>query len=714
MLFNPTFRKSQLTRSLAVVLATFSLSSLPVHAKTDATTDPLPELKPNLNQAIASANIYKMLELKHYERLAVDEAYAERFFNQYLEQLDRYKRFFLAADVEEFDPWRKKLAGTLKNGDLRQAYEIFNRRQQRAEERLEYLLKLLDNGISILDFTRDEALELERDKAPWLDNKNKQFDLWRREFKESVLSMRMNKRTEEEISNQLRKRFTNQLRYLKQTRSEDAFQTYINSFVKLFDPHTEYFSPQSAENFDISMSLSLEGIGAVLQADDEYTKVVSLVPAGPADKAGQLKPGDKIIGVGQGKDGPIEEVIGMRLDEVVKKIRGPKSTLVRLEVITSGGSESNTSIYPINRDKVKLEEQSAQKYVLEIPGAVQTFKIGVISIPTFYIDFKAAQAGDPEYKSTTRDVRQLISELKKERVDGLVIDLRNNGGGSLQEANQLTGLFIDSGPTVVVKDGRGRMDIQRDTDPGLAWDGPMTVLINRLSASASEIFAGAMQDYGRALIIGSQSFGKGTVQTIQPLNHGQLKYTLAKFYRISGMSTQNRGIIPDIAFPSLYNPAKIGESSLPNALPWDTIEPIDFESAGTLAPYFDLLEKRHSQRVSDNADFMYLNDMKNFLQQADDIETLSLNEKARKAQEEAQTEQKLAIENRLRKAKGEKELKSLEELADEATSSRFKGPTEEEVRKDAMLVESGHILVDYIQLNRQYTADLSKEKDLEP
>ncbi len=713
MRFNHKAVRSQLARSLAAVLATLALTAQPVMAK-DAVNDPLPELKPNLNQAIASVNVVQLLQRNHYEKLALDEQTAERFYDQYLEQLDRYKRFFLASDIEEFKPLRKKMGDTLKGGDLRPAYEIFNRRQQRAEERLNYMVALLDAGIGKLDFKREESLELEREKSPWLDNKNKLHDLWRREFKENVLSLRLNKRTNEEISNQLRKRFTNQLRYLKQTRNEDAFQTYINAFAKLFDPHTEYFSPQSAENFDISMSLSLEGIGAVLQADDEYTKVVSLVPAGPADKAGQLKPGDKIIGVGQGESGPIEDVVGMRLDEVVKKIRGPKATQVRLEVITSGTSESSTRVYPISRDKVKLEEQSAQKYVLEIPGAIQKFKIGVISIPAFYIDFKAAQAGDPQYKSTTRDVRQLITELKKEKVDGLVIDLRNNGGGSLQEANQLTGLFIDHGPTVVVKDGRGRLDVQRDTDPGVAWDGPTTVLINRLSASASEIFAGAMQDYGRGLVIGSQSFGKGTVQTIQPLNHGQLKLTLAKFYRISGKSTQNRGIIPDIPFPSLYNPTKIGESSLPNALPWDTIEPVTFDSVGNMAPYLSLLEKRHSQRVSDNPDFVYLNDMKNYLQEMDGMTELSLNEKARKALEERQTTQKLEIENRLRKAKGEKELKSLDDLEDEATPSRFKGPTEEEVRKDAMLVESGHILVDYIQLHKQYTADLGKEKDIEP
>ena len=439
--------------------------------------------------------------------------------------------------------------------------------------------------------------------------------------------MKLNDKKLPEIAELLKKRYINQLRRLHQTRNEDAFQVYLNAYTQLYDPHTQYFSPQRAENFDINMSLSLEGIGAVLQSDEEHTKVVSVVPAGPADKAGQLKPGDKIIGVAQNKKGEMDDVVGMRLDEVVKLIRGPKDSLVRLEIIPAGSNDGKTRIYQIIRDKVKLEEQSAQKEIIEIGKGKNRTRIGVIDIPTFYIDFRAAQNGDPNYKSTTRDVRKLIKELEKEGIDGLVIDLRNNGGGSLQEANQLTGLFIPKGPTVVVKDSLGRIDAQLDPDPEEVYKGPMGVLINRYSASASEIFAGAMQDYNRALIIGGQSFGKGSVQTVKALNHGQLKLTIANFYRVSGQSTQSRGVIPDISYPSLFDPKEVGESSLPNALPYSEIKPVAYNPMKPLTPLIPSLKKKHEQRTSDNPDFLYIRKIRNFQKQYEKDTVAQLNEK---------------------------------------------------------------------------------------
>ncbi|ELT92866.1 hypothetical protein CAPTEDRAFT_208901, partial [Capitella teleta] len=377
------------------------------------------------------------------------------------------------------------------------------------------------------------------------------------------------------------------------------------------------------------MSLSLEGIGAVLSAEDEYTKVVSVVAGGPAEKAGQLKPGDKIVSVGQGKKGELEDVVGMRLDDVVKLIRGAKHTLVRLEIIPGSSKDSSTRVYDIVRDRVKLEEQDASSKIIEVPMNGKTGRIGVIELPTFYIDFKAAQSGDPDYKSTTRDVRKLLDKLKKQKVDGLVIDLRGNGGGSLQEANELTGLFIDKGPTVVVRNNRGRSERQEDPDSDQLYDGPMVVMIDRLSASASEIFAGAMQDYGRALIVGSQSYGKGTVQSIQPLNHGQLKLTLAKFYRVSGQSTQNRGVIPDIIFPSLYDGRDIGEDTLPDALPWDNIAPASFRPYADFSPYLPELQKKHVYRTRKNADFVYLHEMKDYFEHYENQTKVSLNQEKR-------------------------------------------------------------------------------------
>ena len=406
-------------------------------------SQPVPTLTPNLQQAIASVHVVQLLSRSHYRKIPLDQDNMEKVFDRYLDRLDPNRSFFLQSDIQEFEPYRKKLGDSLKSGDLNPAFAIFNRYRERAEERARFMLKQLDLGIKDLNLKKNEELVIERKDEPWLTNKQVQQQLWVKQLKDSVLSQKLNNKTDEEIINQLRRRNTNLLRRLHQSKSEDAFQTYINAFAGIYDPHTQYFSPQTAENFDINMSLSLEGIGAVLSAEDEYTKVVSVVPGGPAEKAGQLKPGDKIVSVGQGKKGNLEDVVGMRLDDVVKLIRGAKHTLVRLEIIPGSSKDSSTRVYEIVRDRVKLEEQDAASKIIEVPMNGKTSRIGVIELPTFYIDFKAAQSGDPDYKSTTRDVRRLLEKLKKEKVDGLIIDLRGNGGGSLQEANELTGLFID-------------------------------------------------------------------------------------------------------------------------------------------------------------------------------------------------------------------------------------------------------------------------------
>ncbi|MGB1271908.1 MAG: carboxy terminal-processing peptidase, partial [Endozoicomonas sp.] len=428
----------------------------------------------------------------------------------------------------------------------------------------------------------------------------------------------------------------------------------------------------------------------------EYTKVVSVVAGGPAEKAGQLKPGDKIISVAQGKKGKLEDVVGMRLDDVVKLIRGAKHTVVKLEIIPGSSKDGSTRIYEIVRDRVKLEEQDAASKIIEIPvkgnSRKKISKIGVIELPTFYIDFKAAQVGDPNYKSTTRDVRKLLENLKKEKIDGLIVDLRGNGGGSLQEANELTGLFIDKGPTVVVRNSRGRSEKQEDPDPEQLYDGPMVVMVDRLSASASEIFAGAMQDYGRAIILGSQSYGKGTVQSIQPLNHGQLKLTLAKFYRVSGQSTQNRGVLPDITFPSLYDGRDIGENTLPDALPWDNIPAVPFRPYTDLSSYFPELKKNHAGRTRNNADFVYLNEMKDYLERYENQKKVSLNQEKRQLELQTMRSQRLAIENRLRKSRGEALLNNLDEL--EEINNKASEQKKKDKEPDAFLKEAGAILTD--------------------
>ena len=403
-----------------------------------------------------------------------------------------------------------------------------------------------------MDFTSDEEFLLDRSDSPWATSDEQLDELWKKRIKLSVLNLRLADKEHDKIQETLLKRYQNQLRMTSQTRREDVYQLYINSFTETYDPHTQYFSPRNTENFNINMSLSLEGIGAVLQQDVEFTKVVNLVTAGPADKSGLLKPNDKIIGVGQGAEGEIVDVIGWRLSDVVQLIRGKKNTIVRLDIIPADAEALNSRIIQITRNTVKLEEQTASSRIIELEQHSETHRLGIIEIPTFYSDFKALKSGDRNYRSTTRDVQRLLKELVTEKVEGVIIDLRNNGGGSLEEARNVTGLFIDRGPIVQIRYKNSRVYKMKDNYPGSIYDGPLAVVVNRLSASASEIFAGAIQDYQRGIIVGTPTFGKGTVQTIVPLpsSHGQLKLTQAKFYRISGDSNQHKGIIPDIIYPA--------------------------------------------------------------------------------------------------------------------------------------------------------------------
>jgi len=443
------------------------------------------------------------------------------------------------------------------------------------------------------------------------------------------------------------------------------------------------------------MSLSLEGIGAVLRSEDEYTSIVRLVTAGPADKTGQLKPGDRIVSVAQGENGAWIDVVGWRLDDVVDLIRGRKGSTVRLEVMPDKAEGGATTVVKIVRNTVKLEDQAAQKKLLTLNRGGRDYRVGIVEIPTFYVDFKAVQQGDSSYKSTTRDVRRLIRELADEGMDALVVDLRNNGGGSLQEADSLTGLFIESGPTVQVKSAKRRTSVYSDSDEDTVWDGPLAVMVNRLSASASEIFAGAIQDYGRGIIIGSQTFGKGTVQTLIPLNRGQLKVTAAKFYRVSGRSTQHRGIIPDIEFPEIYNVHRIGESSLDGAMPWDMIQPANFSGNNNVQPLLADLTARHQERIASNAEFAYLRALATKSLEYAERTRLSLNEDTRRAENAADDKWRLDLENARRKAKGEPNLASIDELED----LEFDG--EAPAEDDPLLVETGQILLDLMGLERQ-------------
>ncbi|MFK5736859.1 carboxy terminal-processing peptidase [Pseudomonas urmiensis] len=656
-------------------------------------------LQPDRDEVVASLNVVELLKRHHYSKPPLDDARSVIIYDSYIKLLDPSRSYFTASDIAEFDKWKTQFDDFLKAGNLDPGFTIYKRYLNRVKSRLDFALVELNKGVDKIDFTAKESLLVDRKDAPWLKNEAELDDLWRKRVKDEVLRQKIAGKDPKQIQETLTKRYKNQLARLNQTRAEDIFQAYINTFAQSYDPHTNYLSPDNAENFDINMSLSLEGIGAVLQSDNDQVKIVRLVPAGPAAKTKQVAPADKIIGVAQGNKEMVD-VVGWRLDEVVKLIRGPKGSVVRLEVIPASNApnDQTSKVVSITREAVKLEEQAAKKSVLKLKQDGRDYKLGIIEIPAFYLDFKAYRAGDPEYKSTTRDVKKLLTELQKEKVDGVVIDLRNNGGGSLQEATELTSLFIDKGPTVLVRNADGRVDVLEDENTGAFYKGPLALLVNRLSASASEIFAGAMQDYHRALIIGGQTFGKGTVQTIQPLNHGELKLTLAKFYRVSGQSTQHQGVLPDIDYPSIIDTKEIGESALPEAMPWDTIRPVIRPAADPFKPFLAELKARHDARSAKDAEFAYIRDRLALTQKLMNEKTVSLNEQERRARHDEIEAKQLALENIRRKAKGEEPLKELKKEDEDAL------PVEDEDTKpedDAYLSETGRILLDYLSLNSQ-------------
>ncbi|QNH05426.1 carboxy terminal-processing peptidase [Pseudomonas sp. B11D7D] len=686
-------KRSLASTALALVLG---FSALPLAAKTTTATS-WDYLQPDREQVIASLNVVELLRRHHYNKPPLNDERSIQIYDNYLKLLDPSRSYFTAADIAEFNQWRTKFDDLLKSGDLEPGFTLYRRHLTRMEERLNYALAELGKGVDKIDFTVDEQLQVDREKAPWAKDRAELDELWRKRVKDEVLRLKIAGKETKDIQELLTKRYKNQLARLKQTRGEDVFQAYINAFATTYDPHTTYLSPDNAENFDINMSLSLEGIGAVLQSDNEHVKVVRLVPAGPAEKSKQIAPADKIVGVAQGKDEMVD-VIGWRLDEVVKLIRGPKGSTVRLEVIPASNppSDQTSKVVTITREAVKLEEQAAKKKVLHLTQDGRDYKLGVIELPAFYLDFKAFRAGDPNYKSTTRDVKRLLDELQAEKVDGVVIDLRNNGGGSLQEATELTSLFIEQGPTVLVRNADGRVDVLADENKGIYYNGPLAVLVNRLSASASEIFAGAMQDYHRALILGGQTFGKGTVQTIQPLNHGELKLTLAKFYRVSGQSTQHQGVIPDITYPDVMDTKDIGESALPAALPWDSIRPAITPELDPIKPFLSELKARHDQRTAKDPDFVFTRDRLTLAKKLMAETTVSLNEQTRRARQADVEAKQLALENNRRQAKGEELLKELEKEDEDALPVADEKSTPED---DAYLAESGRILLDYLGLN---------------
>lgn len=604
----------KLRPSLALLLA-LAVTGVGVHAQSaaDLTDDSAPRkfstlpLKPTVSQAQAAQLSARFLTRFHYDAQPLDDAMSQKIYKAYLESLDGEKVFFTQADLAKFEPLKTQLDDAIWNQDLAGPFGMFNLYVQRAIERMTYARGLLAKGF---DFSANESYNFDRKKAEWPKDQAELDTLWRQRTENDWLRLKLAGKTDDEIRKTLDKRYAGYIDRVKQLDGEDAFQSFMNAYAESTDPHTDYLGPRAAENFDISMKLSLEGIGAVLQARDEYTAIREVVPAGPAAKSGKIHVGDRIVAIGEGANGPMVDVIGWRLDDVVKHIRGKKDTTVRLEILPAdAGVDGKHELISLVRQKVSIEEQAAKKKVIEIKDGDVSRKIGVIDLPSFYSDFGARREGDKDFKSATRDVAKLLGELKAAGVEGVVIDLRNNGGGSLAEANELTGLFIDQGPVVQVRDARGEVQVQGDDDPGMAWSGPMAVLVNRGSASASEIFAAAIQDYGRGLIIGQPTFGKGTVQNLVDLDrfthstkekpqYGELKMTIQEFFRINGGSTQLKGVTPDIQYPKNGDEKDFGESTYDNALPWTQIPPADYKPVADLKAYLSPLQAKHDARTA--------------------------------------------------------------------------------------------------------------------
>jgi len=678
-----------------VFLALFVVAAIACNASPRVVLENKPgQLAPDTEQGIIVQEVVNLFETVHYKKVPFNDSLSAVIFDNYMETLDEGKNYLLQSDVDEFKQYRNTLLSDLKEGDLSVMFHMFNVYQARYLERLNYAVSQIKTKF---DFTKDESYTYDRKNEKWFASSKEANQTWRKRVKYDLLTLKLSQTNPDSISKSIKtltERYNNLISMTKKTNSKDAFQIMMNAFTGSIDPHTNYFNPSYAQAFNEDMAKSFEGIGARLMLENEVVKVIEIIPGGPAYKDKSLQVNDRIIAVAQGDD-EFVDVVGWRLDNTVTKIKGPKGTTVRLKIIPAGQElTAKPKIITLVRDKVNMED-TATKTVKTLKGDDgNTYKIGVITIPSFYMDFKAYNANDTNYKSTTRDVKLILDTLKQEKVDAVVIDLRNNGGGSLMEAISLTGLFIDQGPVVQVRDTRNRIDVNSDEDPGIYWDGPLGIMINRFSASASEILAAAIQDYGRGLIIGTQSYGKGTVQSaidmarvISPTNRlllkakakadksfvpqgapefGQINLTMAKFYRITGSSTQHKGVMPDIIFPMMFPADKFGESSEPSALHWDQIEATDFNVVADLAPLIDTLEKKHEKRMQASPEYQYLLDDIQHLKERENETAVTLQESKLKKEREEKENRSLERTNARRKLQGLEPIKKGESSPKEA------------------------------------------------
>jgi carboxyl-terminal processing protease len=639
------FKRTMIAASLFLAASSYAVES-------ELSKSDLPILSPEAQHQTAAKRVTSRFTRSHYKHFSLDDEFSIRIFNRYIDMLDYNRSIFTEADIESFAEQSTTLDDELKSGTNKVAFDIYNLSMQKRFERFQYALSLLDNEIT---FDGDETIELDRSEASWPTSQADIDELWQQRVKYDALNLALAGKEWEEIKDVLTKRYNNAIKRLTQSQSEDAFQLYMNAFAREVDPHTSYLSPRNAETFQAEMNLSLEGIGAVLQMTDDYTVIRSLVAGGPASNSKALNEGDRIIGVGQdGKD--VVDVIGWRLDDVVALIKGPKGTKVNLQILPEGNDAKSHTV-TIVRDKIRLEDRAVKSEVIEKDGK----KFGVLEVPSFYVGL-------------AKDTDALISELKSDNVDGIIVDLRNNGGGALSEATALSGLFITQGPIVQVRDSYGRVTVNADNGNTISYDGPLTILVNRYSASASEIFAAALQDYGRAIVVGENSFGKGTVQQHRSLNHiydlfdkelGYVQYTIQKFYRINGGSTQNRGVVPDIAYPTAIDPAETGESVEDNALPWDQIDAAKYQVLADRSQQIQSLTTQHQARIADDLEFQFI---------AEDIEdykakkennVLSLNLEARNAEDDGEEDLRLKRINQRRALEEQEPFASLDDVPDD-------------------------------------------------
>jgi len=635
-------------------------------------------LAPTEQENYVARRVADIISHEHYRRAPLDDHLSSLILDRYLDAIDGSRSYFYASDIAEFEKYRYELDDAIKTGDVEPAFVIFRRYQQRSRERMAYASELLNKKP---DFDIDESFNFDREKEPWPANATEMNELWRKRVKNDALSLVTAGKQWPEVVDVLRKRYEHVAKRMDQSKPDDVFEAFMNAFVLSLDPHSNYFSARNSEEYNIQMSLSYEGIGASLQLTDDYVTVIDVIPGGPAATSGppaKIAANDRITAVGEGKSGELTDVIGWRLDDVVQKIRGPGGTTVRLQILPAGAAPGSVpKVVEFTRNKVSLEAQASHKALRTVVRNGKEVKVGIITVPSFYQDYDASRAGAKDYRSTTRDVQRLISELRKDGAEVLIMDLRANGGGYLPEAESLTGLFIDRGPVVQLRDTTGHIEVDDDPNPAIFYSGPMLVLVDRFSASASEIFAGAIQDYGRGLIVGQQTYGKGTVQNAHPLNYtifgrkpelGQLNVTIGKYYRITGESTQDRGVTPDIALPSLIDANEVGESTRDRALPWDHIEPASFHVEGDLKSLTASLEKLHTDRTAGSADFKYLREDIAALDAMRSQKTLSLNLNTREAERKRLESERLARENAWRAAHDVKPAASLEEIKDDATA----------------------------------------------